>query len=439
MSRLAEFHRESSVEDDCDSLALPSMILEQEEDRLDDDLHILQPDDIRECFLSTAKHASQERLNEEFAHEFRPYSKNICFIDTPGYGSCLDASDVFSSVTSYIERQFVKTNSMLNPACPDTANIVRLMQNSSGAHTHVDACLYLVLGRLKKVDIEYLRALDGLCNVIPVIMKSDQLSQDRERELRVDILQELRVNDIEIFDFGYTFDELMEMGSKLDPSVPPFALSSLEISTKQLTCLKDALLYTHIDELRQATAEKFVEWRQSQVPDVRSVLDLSMLTTAESIDRIHAVRKRATQSMNLRISQYMSERRRSLERSMYEREEALKRELGSVEGRKRATMLVNELNKLLQDESFDIRFTPSTASSASTLTTVTLNNSDLLFNTKHSNETVAMKESKKSRLGFICFALLMIVSITGFPFTLLCRFPSITWLPICGIRHGQGK
>ncbi|KAG0177382.1 hypothetical protein DFQ29_004902 [Apophysomyces sp. BC1021] len=297
------------------------------------------------------------------------------------------AGDVISSVRSYIERQFEKTNSMLNPACPDTMDIMRLVHNSHGAHTHVDACLYLVFGRLKKVDIEYLRAVDGLCNVIPVIVKSDLLTQERERELRLDVLQQLRNNDIEIFDFGYAYDELMNLCSKLDPSVPPFALSNLEISARQLTCLKDALLYTHIDDLRHATAAKFVEWRQLQVPDMRSAIDLSMLTTAESVDRIQAFRKRAAQNMNMRISHYVSEKRKSMERSMYEREEALRKELGSVEGRKRAAILMNELNKLLQDDSFDVKSFPSTTPSASTLTAMTSNTSDLLTSSRRSGES----------------------------------------------------
>lgn len=215
---------------------------------------------------------------------------------------------------------------------PNTPEVTRLVHNPYGAHTHVDACIYVVLDRFKRVDIEYMRAIHHLCNIIPVIIKHDQLTQDQENDIKKDVLRELDENGIETF----------------TTTSNPFILSD----TTQVDELRDALFYTHIEHLRRSTATKFVTWRASQImissSTMSSTLTASTLTSAETVDRIHALRTRHEQNMNLYISRYVSEKRKTMERDMFERERALKNELASVERRKRAELLVNELNQLFQ-------------------------------------------------------------------------------------------
>lgn len=220
---------------------------------------------------------------------------------------------------------------------PNTPEVTRLVHNPYGAHTHVDACIYVVLDRFKRVDIEYMRAIHHLCNVIPVIIKHDQLTQDQENELKKDVLRELDENGIETF----------------TTTCNPFILPD----TTHVDDLRDALFYSHIEHLRRSTATKFVTWRASQImissSTMSSTLTASTLTSAETVDRMHALRTRHEQNMNLYISRYVSEKRKTMERDMFERERALKNELASVERRKRAELLVNELNQLFQQGNID--------------------------------------------------------------------------------------
>ncbi|KAI9490295.1 Septin-domain-containing protein [Zychaea mexicana] len=271
--------------------------------------------------------------------------KTICFVDTPGYGACLDAESVIASVTHYIERQFQRTNAMLNPLHANTPELTRLVHNTHGAHTHIDACVYIVLDRLKRVDIEYMRALQPLCNLIPIILThTTQQQQHRSSSSKasppISLIQlEFEEQGIEPFDLLYPLNDINSV-------VPMF-------------CDRVLFCPSRLRQIRQNTAEKFVTWRASQhivmeqqdEDDLSTTLSASTLTTAETVDRIHALRARHAQNMNLFISRYVSEKRKLMERDMFERERALRQELASVERRKRAELLLTELNALFQQGS----------------------------------------------------------------------------------------
>lgn len=248
---------------------------------------------------------------------------------------------MISTVVNYVERQFLRTYSILNPTYPNTPELVRLVHNPNGAHTHIDACLYIILNRLKRVDIEYMRALVPLCNVIPILIQRDRLTAEQEKELRLDILKELEENDIHYF--------------KSVVVVSNFCSDSRDH-------LKSFLFDRHLESLRVSTARKFVAWRASQpvapittmtMPDELLTMSASTLTTAETVDRIHAIRTRELHTVNLWISRYVSEKRKSMERAMVERERELKNELQSVERRKRAELLIAEFSKLFQEGNLD--------------------------------------------------------------------------------------
>ncbi|KAI8099955.1 Septin-domain-containing protein [Halteromyces radiatus] len=212
--------------------------------------------------------------------------KNIRFIDTPGYGAFVDAKSVIRSTTKYLERQFQLTNDLLSPTKPTTSRMKQLLHNQHGGHTHVDICLYLILDRVKRVDIEYLRSIHQLCNVIPVIVKTDLLSREQEQKLKYAVLKELEANGIQFYQCGFTFEQLLALCQQGDLDVPPFAIStklktsnydhkmdttqSLHHRLLSATCysklmhLKQVLFYTHVDQLRHLTVEKFVTWRREQ-------------------------------------------------------------------------------------------------------------------------------------------------------------------------------
>ncbi|KAJ3090863.1 hypothetical protein HK102_002410 [Quaeritorhiza haematococci] len=217
---------------------------------------------IRELRASTIPLADVHTGEERF---------NLNFVDTPGFGQHLDAMVTIKPVTEYAINQFLRTDRVFvkNVVIP---NLVKFLNSGTGAHTHVDIAIYAILHRLKPVDLEYMRSLAPYVNIVPVIVKSDTLRPSELFALKCSVLEELSKAGIHIYGFGLTTDELLELAKARVPGAPPFAVSSTKAAPKsavkegaeiinEFETLKNNLLYNHINDLRQLTAEKFVNWR----------------------------------------------------------------------------------------------------------------------------------------------------------------------------------
>ncbi|KAL2405763.1 hypothetical protein ABEF95_005360 [Exophiala dermatitidis] len=98
--------------------------------------------------------------------------RNICFVDAP------DATKL-DRIIQYVEQQLV--NAMVS--------IDRLTNEFSGllsgrGSSHVDVILYLISKDHARDDCERIRQLSELCNVIPLVAKSDLLSQAEQDEIK---------------------------------------------------------------------------------------------------------------------------------------------------------------------------------------------------------------------------------------------------------------
>lgn len=103
--------------------------------------------------------------------------RNICFVDTIGYGNFTNAVNCIKPVLEYIECTFERTLDLVNPTSHDALGILA----STGVLTEgalVDVCLYCVVQRLKPVDVEYMRRLSEYIPVVPVITKADICGDD---------------------------------------------------------------------------------------------------------------------------------------------------------------------------------------------------------------------------------------------------------------------
>ena len=142
---------------------------------------------------------------------------------------------------------------------------------------------------LRSADAELIRRLSPLTNVIPLISKSDLLSREKTAVLRANILQGLRVEDLQLFLFGRSIEEV----ARSDGPVPPYAISSatgndadtmdasLLMSADYVQPLMPSELNTFVDLvfqndsiawLRHSAARKFVNWRnraytQNRLPE----------------------------------------------------------------------------------------------------------------------------------------------------------------------------
>ncbi|KAM3588993.1 septin 2, variant 2 [Umbelopsis sp. WA50703] len=325
---------------------------------------------MKEIFATTSQDAPlSEDQDDGDPSNVRP-EYNICLIDTVGYGAYLDAGAIMSSVTSYLENQFQITNAIFNPMQANNHTLIKILNNDHGAYSHVDACLYLIYNRIKPVDLEYMRSLQHLCNIIPVVVKQAFYNTEQMNKRKYESLKELMDHDIDIFGFGHCKEELLEMCRRGNPGVPPFVVSFDDTddrvhgsSSLDFESLKDMLFYKECNNLRSSTAQKFSKWRAAQffhrgynndtlgddlIPlrEYPTIIS-STLTTAETVDRMERVKQAEVKKVNLHIARFISEKRKEMEERMKDQEQQLKKEFETSSYKRRARILIAELAKLL--------------------------------------------------------------------------------------------
>jgi hypothetical protein len=133
---------------------------------------------------------------------------------------------------------------------------------------------------VKPVDIEYLRRLSHLTNVIPIIAQGDTLSEEEMFTLKENIISELDSANIRPFSFGLATEnfrnssqpyaisnatskdhETMDASLLMSPDyVQPLLPSELQVLVTQLFD-RDTMSW-----LRHSAAKKYFTWRASSTP-----------------------------------------------------------------------------------------------------------------------------------------------------------------------------
>ncbi|KAJ3182503.1 hypothetical protein HDU85_002601 [Gaertneriomyces sp. JEL0708] len=241
-------------------------------------------------FLSGPEVLSAERLPEESNSIYHIHAStcsqpiipeepyNLIFVDTPGFGAQMDAMATIKPIVDYHAQQFQRTHQWFVQDVEKTT-LRRFLAASSGGHTHVDVLIFGILHRLKPVDIEFMKRLAPFVTIVPVILKCDTLSTPEIFRLKVSILDTLKRSGVDVYGFGLSMDQLMDLAKGGVKGAVPFAvsnLSSAELSRSphwddnterlnELGALKFGLWSTHVDEVRSLTAEKFVDWREKVI------------------------------------------------------------------------------------------------------------------------------------------------------------------------------
>ncbi|KAJ3087163.1 eukaryotic translation initiation factor 3 subunit E, partial [Phlyctochytrium bullatum] len=134
---------------------------------------------------------------------------------------------------------------------------------------HVDVVLYGILHRLTPIDLEYIRRLERVVTVVPVILKSDSLTSAEVFKLKREVLERLGAAGVRIHGFGLSHEECVSLARGEVWGAVPFAISSpneipggevtggRETSRNEFEDLKTTILYHHINDIRTLTAEKF--------------------------------------------------------------------------------------------------------------------------------------------------------------------------------------
>ncbi|KAI1309126.1 hypothetical protein EDD11_004137 [Mortierella claussenii] len=136
--------------------------------------------------------------------------KNICFVDTPGYSSFNNPNRAMDLVVSYLGLQFQTTNEFFARSAVSDDSLGRfLANNATGAHSHVDACLYIIEGQLTDLDVVFMQRLQAWVNLIPVLIPSTAPKDGCDTTMtslaidvsaaRQDLIRQLQQHDTEIY------------------------------------------------------------------------------------------------------------------------------------------------------------------------------------------------------------------------------------------------
>ncbi|XP_035710219.1 septin-2 isoform X2 [Folsomia candida] len=153
--------------------------------------------------------------------EERGVKLRLTVVDTPGFGDSINCEESWKTCVDYIDDQFhqyFQAESGLNR---------KHIQDG-----RVHCCLYFIpsYGRgLRQLDIQSLKTLQTRVNIIPVIGKSDILTPTEVRTLKDSILEDLKSNHIQIYQFPDCDEEEDEEFKKQDRELKaaiPFAVAS---------------------------------------------------------------------------------------------------------------------------------------------------------------------------------------------------------------------
>ncbi|KAI1504272.1 hypothetical protein F5X99DRAFT_373076 [Biscogniauxia marginata] len=133
--------------------------------------------------------------------------RNICFVDTPGYGGGSSAMETIAPCVEYVESHLSKVSS---DALSDS-DMMNMLGGDGGCQ--VDVVFYLISKRLKPADLEYIRRLVPLTNVIPILSQVDSLSPEQLATCKREVAGQLREANIRPFSFT--------------PSSPPSSVASM--------------------------------------------------------------------------------------------------------------------------------------------------------------------------------------------------------------------
>jgi septin 7 len=115
----------------------------------------------------------------------------LTVIDTPGFGDFVNNEDSWKPIFENIEGRYDAFLEQEN-----RVNRKRIVD------TRVHACLYFIAPTghsLKPIDIEFMKRLANRVNLIPVIAKSDTLTEEEIKAFKVRILEDIAFNKIQIY------------------------------------------------------------------------------------------------------------------------------------------------------------------------------------------------------------------------------------------------
>lgn len=204
--------------------------------------------------------------------------KKISVIDSPSFGLHLNDKNTHSDIINYLKQQF---DIFL-------AEESKIRRNPRFEDTRVHCLIYFIspsVYGLKENDIYFLKKINGLVNIIPVVGKSDGLTPEEVFQIRKNVQNQILENEIEIYDFEQDFlDKNLEINTNLNDNLPFTIINYEDVNSKSkirnahsgainvenkkncdFSLLKEIILSNYIDHLIDKTANKLYEDYRAEV------------------------------------------------------------------------------------------------------------------------------------------------------------------------------
>lgn len=194
----------------------------------------------------------------------------LTMVDTPGFGDAVDNSNCWVPIIEYIESKY-----------EDFLNCEARVTRKQSPDMRIHCCLYFIQPSghgLKSLDIEFMKRLCDKVNIIPVIAKADTLTADECKLFKKQILNEIVMHKIKIYEFPDTSedDEEHKLNKSLKERVPFAVVGSntvIELDGKKLRgrkypwgiaevenlehcdfiALRNMIIRTHLQDLKDVT------------------------------------------------------------------------------------------------------------------------------------------------------------------------------------------
>lgn len=200
--------------------------------------------------------------------------RNICFVDTPGYGRESSVMATITPCVDYVESHLRK----VSEGDISDLDLMNMLGGEGGCQ--VDAALYLISHDLKPADLEYIRRLAPLTNVIPLLARVESLSEEQIVARKQEITRQLSSAGIRLF----TFTPIGARGTQAQcaPSIP-YTVSSARVSDHDIMDASLLMSPDYVQQLiptdlaflvekmfslngaawlRHSAAKKYLQWRE---------------------------------------------------------------------------------------------------------------------------------------------------------------------------------
>lgn len=207
----------------------------------------------------------------------------LSVVDTPGFGDAIDNTDSWKPIVDEINYRFDQYLDAEN-------KISRSLEDDHRIH----ACLYFIEPTahfLKPLDVEFCKRVHQKCNLIPIIAKSDILTEEEILLFKKRIRKQLEDAQIEFFqppNYAMDDEDTVKASDALFDRIPYAVVGSNQLVTNpegksvrgrsypwgiievdnakhcDLVYLRDLLISQYLEELRERTSKVLYENYRSQ-------------------------------------------------------------------------------------------------------------------------------------------------------------------------------